>query len=252
VVVWKPLAFWIGVFAVNSGVGSIRRSVDQRIYLRMFTEIATAVSRFGVTYQWSISTTAARAELSREFITFFQYRMPEILEQAIAIGGALIALAFYDLRIAGACSAIILPLLVVNQLYRSRVGKLQAVVHDGLEAGYDVFQTRDPARVRSYYQNLAASEQKIANLGAATFGAMRVFLLAIFLIVLYVAIDLDDLSTGRIYSVVAYIWTFVTSSEYVPELMESWTALKDISQRLQRGPEAGTLPPEGPQAESIG
>ena len=40
--------------------------------------------------------------------------------------------------------------------------------------------------------------------------------------------------------IAADIWTFVTSAEYVPELMESWASLKDISQRLQRGSE---LPP---------
>jgi hypothetical protein len=58
-------------------------------------------------------------------------------------------------------------------------------------------------------------------------------LLGIFLVVLYISIDLDDFTTGSIYSIVAYIWTFITSSEYLPELMESWTSLKDISRRLK-------------------
>jgi len=101
-----------------------------------------------------------------------------------------------------------------------------------LEQGYEVFQTREPSRVRSFYHSLAGSQQRIANIGAASFGLMRIFLLLIFLIVLYVAIDLDNLTTGRIYSVVAYIWTFVTSTEYLPELMESWTSLRDIAGRL--------------------
>jgi len=52
--------------------------------------------------------------------------------------------------------------------------------------------------------------------------------------VLFIAIDLDDFTTGNIYSIVAYIWTFITSSEYLPELMESWTSLRDISKRLQK------------------
>ncbi len=62
---------------------------------------------------------------------------------------------------------------------------------------------------------------------------MRIFLLIIFLVVLFISIDLDNVSTGDIYSIVAYIWTFVTSSEYIPELMESWTSLKDIAKRLR-------------------
>lgn len=49
----------------------------------------------------------------------------------------------------------------------------------------------------------------------------------------YIAIDPDDFTTGNIYSIVAYIWTFITSSEYLPELMESWTSLKDISRRIK-------------------
>ena len=61
---------------------------------------------------------------------------------------------------------------------------------------------------------------------------VRVCLLAIFLVVLYVAIDLDDFTAGQIFSIVAYIWTFVTSSEHVPELAHSWTSLRDLSARL--------------------
>jgi hypothetical protein len=51
--------------------------------------------------------------------------------------------------------------------------------------------------------------------------------------VLYISIDLNDFSTGNIYSIVAYLWTFVSSSEYLPELLESWTSLKDIAKRLK-------------------
>jgi hypothetical protein len=76
-------------------------------------------------------------------------------------------------------------------------------------------------------------KQKTANVGAMNFGVMRLFLLGIFLVILYVAIDLDDFSTGNIYSIAAYVWTFVTSSEYLPELLESMASVKDISQRHQ-------------------
>jgi ABC-type multidrug transport system fused ATPase/permease subunit len=229
----SPLLIWIGVFSVNSGVGSIRRSFDQKIYLRMFTEIATSVLQSSIHQNLSISRTAARAQLSKEFITFFQYRIPEIIEQIISIGGALIGLAFFDYRIALTCFIVVLPLLAVNILYNKKVVVLQANIHDSAEDAYEIFSTRDPETVKSYYSALAIPQQKIANWGALTFGTMRFFLLGIFLAVLYISIDLDDFTTGNIYSIVAYIWTFVNSSEYLPELMESWTSLKDISKRLK-------------------
>jgi ABC-type multidrug transport system fused ATPase/permease subunit len=102
-----------------------------------------------------------------------------------------------------------------------------------VEDTYEVFAVQDPEKVRAYYAELARPQQKIANLGALSFALIRLVLLGIFLAVLYIAIDLDNFSTGNIFSIVAYIWTFVSSSEYIPELMESWTSLKDISTRLK-------------------
>ncbi|MGA9405723.1 MAG: ABC transporter six-transmembrane domain-containing protein, partial [Bacteroidota bacterium] len=40
-----PLLIWIGAFLLNSGVGALRRWLDPRIFLKMFTQIATDVSR---------------------------------------------------------------------------------------------------------------------------------------------------------------------------------------------------------------
>ena len=228
-----PLLIWIVVFLVNSGVGALRRAVDPRIFLRIFTEIATDVARSGRAQGRSTSATAARAELSREFITFAQYRVPEIIEQSISIGGAVIALMFFDWKIAVTCLFIVLPLLAIARQYNRNVIGLQRDLHDTREKAFDVFSTNDPDQVRAYYTAQARAEVRIANWGAFNFGAMRIFLLVIFLVVLYIAIDLDDFSTGNIYAIVAYLWTFVTSSEYLPELMESATSLQDISRRLR-------------------
>jgi len=227
-----PLLIWIGTFLLNSGVGALRRSLDPRIFLRMFIEIATDVARSAKDKGHSVSKTAARAELSREFITFAEYRVPDIIEQLISIGGAVFALLFFDWRIAVSCLFIVLPLLLISRVYNKRVLTLQKDLHDNREEAYDAFSTKDPEKVREYYTEQSRVEQRIANWGAFNFGAMRIILLLIFLVVLYIAIDLDDFSTGNIYSIVAYLWTFVTSSEYLPELMESWTSLKDISDRL--------------------
>ena len=228
-----PLVFWIAAFLTNSGVGALRRSIDQKIYLRMFTEIASSVARSSVQHRLSVSKTAARAQLSREFISFLQYRVPEIGEQIISIGGALIGLAFFDHRIALACSAVVVPLMLINKWYTRRVAELQASLHDSIEETYNVFNSKDPEKVHAYFLQQARPQQKIANWGATSFGLMRFVLLLIFLVVLHIAIDLDNFSTGNIYSIVAYLWTFVTSSEYLPELLESWTSLKDISRRLR-------------------
>jgi ABC-type multidrug transport system fused ATPase/permease subunit len=228
-----PLIIWIFVFLVNSGTGVIRRVVDQKIFLAMFTQLAMEISQLARKRRFGVSKTAALAQLSEQFTSFFQYRVPDIIEQVISIGGAVIALAAFDWRISLACSSLIIPLLVIREVYSRKVIGLQKDVHDTFEDTYDVFSSQKPEEIQAYYAKTSVFKQRIANWGALNFGVIRGALLIIFLVVLYIAIDLDDFSTGNIYSIVAYIWTFVTSSEYLPELMESWTSLKDITRRLQ-------------------
>jgi|GEM_PF-187396 hypothetical protein len=228
------LLIWALVFVINSGVGSLRRVIDPRIFLNIYTKIATEVSIFSKNHKHSTSKTAARAELSQQYINFFQYRVPEIIENIISITGAILALYLFDYWISLTCFVIIIPLFFANKLYTNKVSVLQKEYHDKFEDLYDVFDKKDPQYVKNYFRNIAIPQRKIASWGAVNFGILRITLLGIFLVVLYIAIDLDDFSAGEIYSIVAYLWTFVTATEYMPELLESWTSLKDISKRLNQ------------------
>lgn len=241
-----PLFLWILVFLVNSGTGVVRRIVDERIYLRIYSEIATGIASSGRKRKHAVSKTVARAQLSEQYISFLQYSMPEIIDQIISIGGAVIALAVFDWRISAACLTIVFPLVQITRIYSRKVSALQKEYHDNFETAFDVFATQSQDEVKAYYRRATVLKQKIANWGALNFGVMRVALLFIFVGVLYIAIDLDDFSTGAIYSIVAYIWTFITTSEYIPQLMENWTSLEDISRRLREStdePEAEKIPP---------
>jgi ABC-type multidrug transport system fused ATPase/permease subunit len=228
-----PLLIWMGVFATNTLVGSYRRVFDQKVYLHLFTDIATAIATSHSSKNIDTSTMASRTQLSREIITFFQYRMPEILEQIIAIGGAVIGIALLDWRIAAVCFSVLFPLTIINTLYTKRVTLLQTTYHDRIEDMYEVFEERNPQRVNEYFSMLIPDQLRIARWGARSFLFLRGFLLLIFIAVLYISIDLDQFSVGDIYTIVAYLWTFVTSTEYVPELMESYTSLADINRRLK-------------------
>jgi ABC-type multidrug transport system fused ATPase/permease subunit len=231
--IFFPLALWIFAFLVNSGVGAFRRSIDPKIFLRIYTRIATSISRTSNLKKISISRTTARVELSQQFISFLEYRLPEIIQNTISIGGAVIALYFFDWIISLTCLLIVLPMYVINKLYMKKVEKLQKEYHDSYEEIYDVFAKRDPVHVRNYYNNLAKPQKKIANWGSFNFAFMRFTLLIIFLVVLYVAVELDNFSAGELYSIVAYLWTFVSATEYMPELLENWSSMKDISRRLK-------------------
>ncbi|MCK9218557.1 MAG: hypothetical protein M0P47_00720 [Bacteroidales bacterium] len=60
-----------------------------------------------------------------------------------------------------------------------------------------------------------------------------VLLMVIFIVVLFIAVDVDKFSTGKIYAIVSYIWTFIASTDYLPGLMESLTAVRELNTRLK-------------------
>jgi ABC-type multidrug transport system fused ATPase/permease subunit len=228
-----PIFIWIGVFGINSGVGTYRRYRDEKIYLNVYNDLAANIARKVQKGSMNASRAAARAELSRELIEFYQYRVPDLIEQVIDIGGAIIALALFDWRLGATCATILVPVVLLSWLYNKKVSIFQTQIHDQQEDIYRVYATNDVQQVQTYNVEMARWKQKIANRGAINFGILRVFLLGIFLVILYVAIDLDDFTTGNIYAIAAYVWTFVTSSEYMPEQLESITSVKDISDRLR-------------------
>jgi len=240
-----PLTLWIGVFALNSGVGAARRSIDEKNYSKMFTNIAVEVTESSRDKGLDVARTASRVELSRDYVTFLKRRVPDFIEEGFDLGGTAIALAFFDWRISVSCLLIILPLSVINRSYSRRVMGLQKELHDMKENVFDVFALKDSRHVREYYDEMARPQRRIANLGAVNFGLIRLFLMGIFLLVLFIVIDIDKFTTGKIYSVVAYLWTFVTSTEYLPDLMESYSSLKDIQDRVRgEAPVVGNGPSE--------
>jgi ABC-type multidrug transport system fused ATPase/permease subunit len=230
-----PIVLWSGIFLINSGTGAFRRSIEPKIYMPLFSKMAMSVAKEGFRKKHSVSKTAGRSELVREYIHFFQYHVPEIIDQSISIGGAVIALTFFDYRIAIACLTIVGPLMIITKRYARKIEEEQHSLHNIREETFDVFSAGDLNRIEEYYRNMTVSEKKIAHWGGMNFGIVRIFLLLIFLSVLFIAIDIDEFTTGNIYSIVAYLWTFVTSTEYLPELLESLTSLRELNQRLRVG-----------------
>ena len=228
-----PLLIWVALFATNSLAGAVRRSVDARIFGRMFADLAARVSARGIAQRLPPAQTSARGDLTHEFVDFLQFRVPEVIEEIIGLGGALIGVAVFDWRIAVACGVAAVPLALLTTIMARRVAVMQATVHDMKEQSYLAYSSNDPEKVRTHFLSIANVDRRIAKSGAAVFGVMRICMLAIFLVVLYVAIDLDGFTTGNIYSIVAYLWTFITSSESIPELAESWTSLRDLSGRME-------------------
>jgi ABC transporter transmembrane region len=229
-----PLLIWILVYLINVIGGALHRWFTGSVYSRMYADVATNVIDESKSRGDKNSKMLVRAELVKEYIDFFKERLPQALWQLSASVGAVIALFFYDYRIGIVCLAVIVPVGYINNVNRKKVAHLQKDIHDNQEELYKLVETRETTRVHEFYYNMISPKTRIARWNSFSYTTVKILLVIIFIMVLFICVDVDNFSTGKIYSIVAYLWTFIGQTDYLPELMESLGSIKDLNSRFER------------------
>jgi hypothetical protein len=228
-----PLLIWAVIYLLNVAGGTLHRLFSGKVYATIYADTATNVINYSRKKGFPTSTIFARADLAKEYIVFLKERLPEVIWQLSATFGAIIALFFYDWRIAALAVLVIVPIGLINNIYRKNVVTLQANLHDKREDQYRVIETGNPATIRAYFYNMVLPQSKIAKWSSIDYLVIKVLLMFIFIGVLFIAVDVDQFSTGKTYAIVSYIWTFIASTDYIPGLMESITAVRELNSRLK-------------------
>jgi ABC-type multidrug transport system fused ATPase/permease subunit len=236
-----PLLIWIFIYFINVLGGSLHRLFSGGTFARMYADIATKVIDDSKSRGDQFSKMLVRSELVKEYITFFKDRLPEMLWQLSASVGAIIALFFYDYRIGLVCLAVIMPVAYINNLNQKKVTQLQKDIHDNQEELYNLIENRDTSKINQFFDNMISPRISIARWNSFSFTTVKTLLVIIFVVVLFICVDVDKFSTGRIYSIVAYLWTFIGQTDYLPELMESLGSIKDLNMRFERDDEENTI-----------
>ncbi|MDD4603670.1 MAG: ABC transporter six-transmembrane domain-containing protein [Bacteroidales bacterium] len=228
-----PLFIWIIVYLINVAGGTMHRLLSGKTYAKIYADTATNVILYSKKKGHTVSKMFARAELAKEYIDFLKERLPEVTWQLSATFGAIIALFFYDWRIAAVALLVIIPVAIINNIYRKNVVTLQKELHDTREDQYKIFEVGNTQKIEAFYNNMVVPQTKIARWSSVDYSIIKVLLMVIFIVVLFIAVDVDKFSTGKIYAIVSYIWTFIASTDYLPGLMESLTAVRELNTRLK-------------------
>jgi ABC-type multidrug transport system fused ATPase/permease subunit len=228
-----PLFVWIMVYLLNVVGGSLHRLFNGSVYPRMYADVATGVISESKSRGDHDSQILVRTELVKEYITFFKDRVPEILWQLSASAGAVIALFFYDYRIGLVCLGVVVPVALINNLNRKKVTSLQKAVHDNQEQLYRQISSLDTPGIHHFFNSMITPKKMISRWNSITYSSVKVLLVVIFIVVLFICVDVDGFTTGKVYSVVAYLWTFIGQTDYLPDLMESLGSIKDLDMRFE-------------------
>ncbi len=229
-----PLSLWIGIYLLNTLGGALSRFYSGKIYSKIYADIAGEVISSSAIKGYPPSRTLVRAELAKEYVTFLKDRLPEVIWQVSATFGAIIALVFYDWRIAAICFVVIFPIAFIYNGYRKNVVELQKDLHDNREDLCALFEEQNVEAIRGYYQRLVIPQARISKWNSLDYAVTKLLMMVIFVVVLFICVDVDKFSTGNIYAIVSYLWTFILSTDYLPGLMESVTSLIELNGRLKQ------------------
>ncbi|AXF86041.1 hypothetical protein DTO96_101782 [Ephemeroptericola cinctiostellae] len=231
---WQAATYAFFVFAIWL-VGSARRSVDTRIFARIYSEMIVPIIVKQRAQGQTPSTISARVTLSREFVDFFEMHLPTAVTSIFSVIGASLMLLFLEFW-SGVLSAIILLFFALLLPSFARISsRLYLALNNRLERDLDVISQSSENRLHKHYKLVAHLRVLISNREAFGFlmNGITVSILFGFTFV-WMAINGYG-SAGHIYSVTTYLWMFAMSLDDMPHLVENYSNLKDIAERVEIG-----------------
>src|SRR5471032_3329499 len=221
------LAFW--------AVGAARRAVDTRTFTRIYADLAVPVILNQRLQNQSTSTSAARVVLAREFVDFFEKHVPTIATALVSIVGAAVMLLVIEPWIGLACLAALLLCMTLLPRFARRNQQLHERLNDRLEKEIGLVEKVGPDTLQRHYRVLSRLRIGLSDREAAAF----LFIGSVAAVLFVIAISQLALSpavkAGHVYAVMTYLWTFVSSLDEAPGMVDQLARLKDIGKRVDPG-----------------
>lgn len=237
-------ALWeiAGVMAALIFVASGRRAYDTRCYGTMRVRFgAEVVNRIG---DRPVSQVNARLDMSREMVDFLEGHVPELLTALVQVVVSITILWTFDSRLGLSALAVFAGLVMVYAVFHRRFYRLNSDLNTQTEQQVTVLEQRKPASLLAHLERLRQCEVRLSDtevfLYAGIFGGMFTFVLTN----LWLASTIPAVTAGMIFAILSYSWELVESGITLPAVLQQWSRLSEIRERLNEAPSGG-LPGPG-------
>ena len=230
--VWQAMLYGLVVLLMWL-VGATRRVADTRTFTRIYTEIAVPVVLEQRQREVPHSTVTARVALSREFVSFFEEHLPIAATSLVPIFGACIMLLGLEFWVGVLAVGILALFLWLLPRFAAISENLYFRLNNCLERDNNFIQKGNERQLYQHYGLVARLRVLISNREASGYLCIGVAMSILFGFA-FVHMTLKGFgNAGHIYSVSTYLWMFAMSLDDVPRLVEQYSNLKDIGQRVE-------------------
>lgn len=221
------LAFWV--------VGAARRAVDTRTFTRIYADLAVPVILNQRLQNQSTSTAAARVVLAREFVDFFEKHVPTIATALVSIVGAAVMLLVIEPWIGLACLGALLLCITLLPRFARRNQELHERLNDRLEKEIGLVEKVGPETLQRHYRVLSRLRIGLSDREATAYLFVGSVAAVLFVIAISQLALSPAVKAGHVYAVMTYLWTFVSSLDEAPSMVDQLARLRDIGKRVDPG-----------------
>lgn len=221
------LSFWL--------IGAARRAMDTRVFTRIYADLAVGVVLAQRQQMQATSTVAARVVLAREFVDFFEKHVPIITTALVSMVGAAIMLLLIELWVGIAALSVLLLGMTVLPRYARRNERLHGRLNDRLEHEIRMVERVNAGTLLRHYTVLSRLRIWLSDREAGAFLVVGTAAAALFALTMMQLATTTDVTPGHVYAVMTYLWTFVTSLDDSPTMVDQLARLKDIGKRVNPG-----------------
>lgn len=228
----RPGAMWeiavvMGALIVTAVA---RRAYDTRAYGTMRVRFgAELVSR---STDQPVSQVNARLNMSREMVDFLEAYVPELLTGVVQVVVSMIILWSFDLRLglSGLCA--MLGLVLVYALVHNRFFRLNSDLNEQTEQQVSILEQRRSRSLIAHLMKLRRCEVRLSDTEAIMYGVIFAGMFAFILTNLWFASTIDAVTAGMIFAILSYSWELVQSGATLPAVLQQWTRLTEIRERI--------------------
>ena len=230
--VWQAMLYGVVVLLMWI-IGAARRVADTRTFTQIYTEIAVPVVLEQRKREVPHSAITARVALSREFVSFFEEHLPIAATSLVSIFGACMMLLILEFWVGVLAIAILALFLWLLPRFAAISENLYFRLNNRLERDNHLIRDGNERQLYRHYGWVAKLRVLISNREALGYLSIGIAMSVLFGFA-FIHMTLKGYgSADHIYSVSTYLWMFAMSLDDVPRLVEQYSNLKDIGQRVE-------------------
>ena len=230
--VWQAMLYGVVVLLMWI-IGAARRIADTRTFTKIYTEIAVPVVLEQRKREVPHSAITARVALSREFVSFFEEHLPIAATSLVSIFGACMMLLILEFWVGVLAVAILALFLWLLPRFAAISENLYFRLNNRFERDNHLIRDGNEHQLYRHYGWFAKLRVLISNREALGYLSIGMAMSVLFGFA-FIHMTLKGYgSAGHIYSVSTYLWMFAMSLDDVPRLVEQYSNLKDIGQRVE-------------------